>query len=318
VANHVLYTQSYPIAQILPQQTLAFTSEYEFENLSPGMYEVQQSVTDANSTALSSASTSLIVKANTQQGLNALVTVSPLPARTDQALSCQVGLQNQATAAAKGLALRVALLNLGTSAVSTLSQATTDVAAGGNWHSTANMAAKALTPGDYACALQLQTAGTWQTLGYASFTIHAVVDLQTLLSAPQLAMAPNQIRYFHLQIKNGGPDATGDSSFSITLPPPLQWIEFAQPAPTCTANGQQINCVLPPLPLGSSTDLCFATRAANVASALLMTQATAAINAGTTIEPNPGNNTAGLTMNLAADLLYTNGFDPYPCSFAIY
>jgi len=318
VANHVLYTQTYPIAQILPKQTLAFTSEYAFANLSAGTYEVEQTVKDADNTLLSSASTSLVVSANTQQGLTGHITVSPLPARTDQPLTCQANLQNQATAAAKSLPLRVALINLGTSAVSPLSQTTIDIAGGGQWQTTTNMAAKQLAPGDYACSLQLQTSGTWQTLAYWSFTMHAVVDLQTSLSAPLTAIKPSQIAYFHLLVNNAGPDATSDSTFSITLPPQMQWIEFAQPAPTCTTNGQQISCELPQLPLGGSADLCFATRAVNANATPLFTQATAATNAGTTIEKNPANNSASLTIYLAPDLVYGNGFDPYPCSFAIY
>jgi len=318
VANNVLFAQSYPIVQILPQQTLAFTSEYSFQNLDPGTYEVQQRVTDATNTVLSSASTSLVVIPNTAQALNAQLSIAPLPARTDQALTCQANLQNTATAAAPGLALRLAILNLASSSVTTLTQATTDLAGGAQWQTSANMPPRQLPQGDYACALQLQTGGAWQTLGYTSFTMHAVVDLQTALSAPITDLAPNQIRFFRLQVKNVGPDTTSDSNFTITLPPQLQWVEFAQPAPTCTVAGVQVTCALPALPVSSGVDLCFAARAGNAPTIPLTTQATAVINAGTTIDPQPGNNTANMTTNLVADLLYANGFDSYPCSFAIY
>jgi sugar lactone lactonase YvrE len=319
VGNHVLYSHAYPIAQLLPGQTLAFTSEYAFQNLGAGTYAVLQTVTDANNAALSTVSTSLAVAANAAQALIANVSVASLPMRTDQTFACQATLQNMATTAATALPLRLGILDLASGNITTLSQATTDLGAGAQWQTSSNVTAGELPPGNYACALQLQNAGTWQTLAYSSFTMHAVTNLQTLLSASRLPAVPNQIEFFHLRINNIGPDATSDSTFSVTLPAQLQWIEFAQPAPSCSVAGSQITCSLPTLVANTGEDLCFAARTGSGPAGPVLTQVNASVNAGTTIDPATANNGAGATINLVTDLVYANGFDSAStCSFTLY
>ena len=188
-----LYSINFPVNSLMPGAIVEVPEVIPLKGAANGTYPVQLVIYDGVTHAVLATSTaSFQVQENLSLALKGSVTAQSASLYVGQGQICTEVVTNNGTQAVSGLALQQLLVRLDqNSTISTTSQGA-DLAPGGSQQLLQGFSTAGLAPGDYACILQAQANGAWQTLGYAAFKLTAppiIINAQLTLGSKGRVLA---------------------------------------------------------------------------------------------------------------------------------
>jgi sugar lactone lactonase YvrE len=169
----VLHAQEYPILQLAPGASQAFTTGYAFLNAAPGSYRVEQTLLDSDGRAFDQHLASYVVKSSAETGFGLTGSIM-LPASefaAGETVFVSFAVNNNGNAPVSGLPLKLAIVKPETQEVLAEFSFTADIGAGNLYISSAAWVAKGTGGENYAAVLQAEVGGKSLVLAQAVFQI---------------------------------------------------------------------------------------------------------------------------------------------------
>ncbi|MFP2930563.1 carboxypeptidase regulatory-like domain-containing protein [Pyxidicoccus sp. 3LG] len=167
-----LFTATRDVRQLMPGAMLDLHFPLTLADAAGGAYPVTLVLRDALSRAvLSTSTTSFQVERRVLAGLSGSVSVASPQVYVGDTNTCTDTARSTSSEAVPGVTLVRQLVDVGAGTVVSETRETVDLAAGVPDVRARTLSTQGLTPGDYACVLQVELPGESRTLGFASFRL---------------------------------------------------------------------------------------------------------------------------------------------------
>lgn len=170
-AGQTVQIYDHDLGQLAPGATLNLPDTLALNHVAQGQYGVSAQLTDSTGTTLATGQTTFNVAEDLTKTLIGTVTVqSPQVYQGDPEV-CTDTMINTGTLDASNQAIRQLLVNLVDGTAVSTTDSTVTLAAGQQQQKIRTISTDSLAVGDYACVLQAEISGSWDSLGYAHFHV---------------------------------------------------------------------------------------------------------------------------------------------------
>lgn len=170
-AGQTVQTYDHNLGQLAPGATVNLPDTLALNHVAQGQYGVSAQLTDSTGTTLVTGQTTFNVAEDLTKTLIGTVTVqSPQVYQGDPEL-CTDTVINTGTLDAANQPIRQLLVNLADGTAVSTTDSTVTLPAGQQQQKVRTIGTDSLAVGDYACVLQAEISGSWNSLGYAHFHV---------------------------------------------------------------------------------------------------------------------------------------------------
>lgn len=170
-AGQTIQTYDHDLGQLAPGATLNLPDKLALNHVAQGQFSVSAQLTDSTGTTLATGQTTFNVAEDLTKTLIGTVTVqSPQVYQGDPDV-CTDTVINTGTLDATSQPIRQLLVNLADGTAVSTTDSTVTLAAGQQQQKVRTIGTDSLAVGDYACVLQAEISGSWDSLGYAHFHV---------------------------------------------------------------------------------------------------------------------------------------------------
>jgi prenyltransferase beta subunit/uncharacterized protein (DUF2141 family) len=159
------------LAELMPRGQRAFEGQLTLQNATEGSYQVVGQVISASGDILASDSAAFTVEEDTFMSLSGAVTVQAASVYQGRAEVCTVSIAHRGTLSIDSLSIRQVLVATDPEQQINTTGQVIALAAGDKWSEIRSIDTSPLDVGTYACVLQAEIKGAWETLAYAYFQV---------------------------------------------------------------------------------------------------------------------------------------------------
>jgi hypothetical protein len=179
-SGQTVLTTTVPAGDLGPGAQREGATTYRFQAQPEGSYSVTAQLRDVENQLLASAQTTFAVLEDLELALVGSVVVEIPVLERGAAQRCTDTITNHGTRVLGAQPLRQLLVSIASQQVMARTDTAVDLAPGTSQTLRRTLDTSGLAAGDYACVLQTQIAGIWQTLDAAVFTVQELRPIQIL------------------------------------------------------------------------------------------------------------------------------------------